>query len=121
MMATANALLLFATLSYQNRIFRHERFEETLFNLLDNHRKIKNDVQIVVDDEQSVEPYSYTGNEIFLFACADLHDIHSVLKRYSDAQATSTIAVTVIPAVLGKKRKMVMNSAAPAIHTTHMR
>lgn len=57
MMATANALLLFATLSYQNRIYRHERFEETLFNLLDNHRKIKNDIQIVVDDEPSIEPY----------------------------------------------------------------
>lgn len=86
MMATANALLLFATLSYQNRIFSHERFEETLFNLLDNHRKIKNDIQIVVDDGQSIEPYSYTGNDIFLFACAELRDIHNILKRNRNAQ-----------------------------------
>ena len=91
MMAITNALLLFATLSYQNRIFRHERFEETLFNLLDNYRKLKNDIQIVVDDEQSVEPYRYTGNDIFLFACVDLHDIHCVLKGYSDVQDSSYI------------------------------
>jgi hypothetical protein len=53
MMATANALLLFATLSYQNRIFRNERFEETLFNLLDNHRKIKEYIQIDISDVDS--------------------------------------------------------------------
>lgn len=86
LMVTANAILLYATLSYQNRIFKHERFEVTLFNLLENHRKIKNDIQIVVAEELSIEPDRYTGNDIFLFACAELRDIHSVLKGKSDVQ-----------------------------------
>ena len=91
MMATANALLLFATLSYQSRIFNHERFEATLFNLLENHRNIKNDIRLDVFDDYCPEPEKYIGNDIFLFACSELHDIHEVLRKHSNAQVCSYI------------------------------
>jgi hypothetical protein len=81
MMATANALLLFATLSYQNRIFRNERFEETLFNLLDNHRKIKEYIQIDISDVDSCESEIISNNDIFLYACQELHNIHDILRK----------------------------------------
>lgn len=44
LMAIANALLLYMTLSFQGRSFRQERFETTLFSLLDNHRKLVNTI-----------------------------------------------------------------------------
>ena len=81
MMATANALLLFATLSYQSRIFRHERFEETLFNLLDNHRKIKEYIQIDISDIDSCESEIISNNVIFFYSCQEIRYIHELLRE----------------------------------------
>ena len=81
MMATANALLLFATLSYQNRIFRNERFEETLFNLLDNHRKIKEYIQIDISDVDSFESEIISNNDIFHYARQELRNINELLRE----------------------------------------
>lgn len=81
MMATANALLLFSTLSYQNRIYRNERFEETLFNLLDNHRKIKEYIQIDISDVDSFESEIISNNDIFHYARQELRNINELLRE----------------------------------------
>lgn len=80
-MATANALLLYATLSYQGRSFRQERFEMTLFNLLDNHRRIKEYIQIDISDVDSCESEIISNNDIFLYACQELRNIHNILRE----------------------------------------
>jgi hypothetical protein len=80
-MATANALLLYATLSYQGRSFRQERFEMTLFNLLDNHRRIKEYIQIDISDVDSCESETISNNNIFLYACQELRIINDILRE----------------------------------------
>ena len=80
-MATANALLLYATLSYQGRSFRQERFELTLFDLLDNHRRIKEYIQIDISDVDSCESETISNNNIFLYACQELRIINDILRE----------------------------------------
>lgn len=44
LMAVANALLLYSTLASQRNLNKQERFEMTLFGLLDNHRHLLNSI-----------------------------------------------------------------------------
>lgn len=88
--AIANTILLYATLSSQNRglknqreSFELERFETTFFNLLENHRnlteKLSSSVMVLKKDLQ-VERIRLEGRSFFSFAVKEITYIQESLK-----------------------------------------
>ena len=81
--AVANALLLFATLSYQGRSFKQERFETTLFNIIENHRNFIRGIKFRTDG------YDRDGNEncveinadnLFVFSHKEITKLTSLIQ-----------------------------------------
>ncbi|MBR1787987.1 MAG: hypothetical protein IJ762_02180 [Bacteroidaceae bacterium] len=81
--AVANALLLYANLSYQGRSFRKERFETTLFNIIENHRNFIRGIKFRVDG------YDHDGNKnvieinadnLFVFSHKEISKLTSLIQ-----------------------------------------
>lgn len=84
--ALFNAVLLFLTLKRQDRSFTQERFEITFFNLLENHKKITEEIEQTTCDihEIQTQPLRYIGRKCFSFAIKECADISKALstERY---------------------------------------
>lgn len=81
-MAIANAILLYATLTFQGRTFRQERFETTFFHLLDNHRKLINEIRFKVEkwDWNFYKYEAYIeGYDIFTYAVTEVTYIKKLI------------------------------------------
>lgn len=76
--AISNALLLYATLNSQKEGLenekdanRRERFETTLFNMLENHRKLTDEISIIatfINEEANTENKKIRGRAFFSYA-----------------------------------------------------
>lgn len=80
LMAVANALLLYATLASQNK----GKFETTLFNLLDSHRKLVPTIKIEVDEVDSFlnkKAKTIKDNGLFEFAYKEIYWIKEVFHN----------------------------------------
>ena len=80
--AIANALLLYATLMFQGKSFRQERFETTLFNLLDNHRKLINEIRFSVEKwNWNFSKYNeyIEGNDVFAYAITEVSLLNKLI------------------------------------------
>ena len=87
--AVANALLLYLTLKEQLRVnkanreeFAQKQFEHTFFNLLEYHRKIRDDLLIytsVLNDNLMETTQKYSGLSTFVLALNDILQIHKYL------------------------------------------
>ena len=81
--AVANAGLLYATLAYQGKSFRKERFETTLFNIIENHRNFVNGIKF------KAYTYDHNGNSnledincenLFIFSHKEINEIVKILQ-----------------------------------------
>ena len=84
LMAIANALFLYATLSYQGRSFRQERFETTFFNLLENHRKLVKSISFKVETLDSLynnKSIIIDDNNLFSFALNEVCFLKRLLQK----------------------------------------
>lgn len=77
-----NAILLYCTLKRQDRSFKQERFETTFFNLLENHKKITEEMELTTCDinETQMQPMHYKGQKCFSFATKEVSDISKTLS-----------------------------------------
>lgn len=85
-----NAILLYLTLISQNRSFRKERFETTFFNLLDNHRKVTDEIVIETISlnnhditDNHLYTYKWKGSKSVYQACYDAFWIRKALSTKS--------------------------------------
>lgn len=84
LMAVANALLLYATLMSQSKMNKQERFEVTLFSLLDNHRRLLNSIKFqfhIKDVYMNDIPEEVKDNNLFDFAFREFYLIKQVFKE----------------------------------------
>lgn len=91
-MAIANAILLYATLSYQGRSFKQERFETTLFNLLDNHRKLVSSIHFNVETWDwtfSKQMSTIDESTLFSFALKEIHYLKKIIQCETFPQMTN--------------------------------
>ncbi len=75
-----NLLIVYATLSNQSR----ERFEMTLFNLLENHRKMKSFINLKMSIKDIFMRGTIINNDnerLFIFAIQEITRIKQILKR----------------------------------------
>lgn len=86
-----NAILLYITLSYQNKSFQIERFETSFFNLLENHRKIADEMVIDTQmlkfsdkDDNNLYTFRYKGRFCFFFVHYDTYWIKKTIMSKRD-------------------------------------
>jgi hypothetical protein len=95
--AIANTILLYATLSSQNKglknqreSFELERFETTFFNLLENHRKQTEKLSVsvmVLKENLQIDNIRLEGRSFFSFAIKEIAYIQESLKsKYYSGQ-----------------------------------
>lgn len=84
LMAAANAFLLYATLSSQREYNKQERFETTLFSLLDNHRRL---LKVLTFDFATKDLYmnvcteNISEEKLFVFAIREFQLIKQVFRE----------------------------------------
>ncbi len=84
LMAVANALLLYSTLISQRNMNKQERFEVTLFSLLDNHRRLLNSITFqfhVKDIFMNDVSEEVKDSNLFDFAFREFYLIKQVFKE----------------------------------------
>lgn len=106
LVAIANSILLYLTLSSQNTgirnekdAHRQERFETTFFNLLNHQRQLTDEINVATflfDDNCNIIPLKLCGRSFFSFAIAELHNITITLesnsrRKYDENETTNRI------------------------------
>lgn len=84
LMAVANALLLYSTLASQRNMNKQERFEVTLFSLLDNHRRLLNSMRFqfrIKDIYMNDVTEEVKEMSLFDFAYREFYLIKQVFKE----------------------------------------
>lgn len=78
--AIANAILLYATLTSQNRAFKKERYETTFYKMLDAHQSLTNHICMKAKES---DPFPICGKLFFDFASREMMRIQECLNSDS--------------------------------------